>query len=134
MIFVILTLLVTSVILAVTLSATKSDNGLARNTTLRDKAYYAALAGLQVYEYQLNTNSNYWSACPSVSNVAVPSTTDESYSYVTMPATGHGSCEPGKTASVIESTTAATGRNLRNARCFDELTLMEDSRWRGKTR
>src|ERR1700682_4175454 len=81
MIFVILTLLVTSVILAVTLSATKSDVGLARNTTLRDKAYYAALAGLQVYEYQLNTNSNYWSACPSVSNVAVPSTTDESYSY-----------------------------------------------------
>jgi Tfp pilus assembly protein PilX len=109
MIVVILTLLVTSVILAVTFSATNSDVGLTRSTTVRDKAYYAALAGLQVYEYQLNTNPNYWTTCPSVSNVAVPSTTDESYSYSTLPATGHAACESGKTASVIETVTAANG-------------------------
>src|SRR4029077_17863481 len=96
MILVILTLFISSLVLAVTLAATNSDLGLTRSTTLRDKAYYAALAGIQVYEYQLNTNSNYWTTCPSASNVAVPATTDETYSYTTLPATGHAVCESAK--------------------------------------
>jgi hypothetical protein len=109
MILVILTLFVSSLALAVALAATNSDLGLTRSTTLRDKAYYAALAGIQVYEYQLNTNSNYWTTCPSASKLAVPSTTDEAYSYTTLPATGHALCESGKAVSVIESASAANG-------------------------
>jgi hypothetical protein len=85
------------------------DAHVTRAATNQGKAYYAAVAGLQVYEYQLNANPSYWATCPSVSTTTVPATSDESYSYKTLPATGHSTCESGKTASIIESTTSANG-------------------------
>ena len=55
---------VTGVLLALAFQVTNDD---IRNSQLngdQKKAYYAALAGIQEYEYQLQYNPNFWQSCP----------------------------------------------------------------------
>jgi hypothetical protein len=109
MIFAIAVLFISSLLVTGAFIAANGDVRLTKATTTRGKAYYAAVAGIQVFEYQLNTNPSYWTTCPSVSNVTVPGTSDETYTYTTLPATGHATCESGKPASIIESGSSANG-------------------------
>ena len=116
MIFVVMVLFVSSLLVAGAFAAANGDIHLNRTNTAQDKAYFAAQAGIQVYLYQLNTAPNYWTTCPHTpekekvkEGVAVPGTTDETYSYETLPATGHATCESGKQGTIVESAGSASG-------------------------
>ena len=55
---------VTSLLLVAAFTAANGDIHTSRITVDQKKAYYAALAGIQEYEYQLQYNPNYWQSCP----------------------------------------------------------------------
>ena len=113
MIFVVMVLFVSSLLVAGAFAAAQGDIHLTRTNTAQDKAYFAAQAGVQVFQYQLNTSPNYWTTCPHTPEkekvkepVKVPATSDETYTYETLPATGHAACESGKQNTIVESGTA----------------------------
>jgi Tfp pilus assembly protein PilX len=56
---------VTSLLLVAAFTAANGDVHTSRLTVDQKKAYYAALAGIQEYEYQLQYNPNYWQSCPA---------------------------------------------------------------------
>jgi hypothetical protein len=79
-------LLVTSLLLAGAFAAVQGDTTLSRSDLDGKRAYAAALAGVQDYLGQLNENaasSAWWQNCTNdaATNVAVPGTTGETYSY-----------------------------------------------------
>ena len=79
-------LLVTSLLVAGAFAAVQGDTTLSRSDLDGKRAYAAALAGVQDYLGQLNENaasSAWWQTCAndSATNVAVPGTTGETYSY-----------------------------------------------------
>lgn len=105
-------MVVTSLLLAGTLIGVDGDIQLTSKSTSQKKAYYAALAGINDYQFHLNANPEYWTTCTGASNVAVPNTTDESYSIILVPAEGSGysKCEPtNANASMIQQTGTAAG-------------------------
>jgi hypothetical protein len=57
-------LFVTGVLMALAFQVTNDDIRNSQITVDQKKAYYAALAGVQEYEYQLQFNPNYWQTCP----------------------------------------------------------------------
>jgi Tfp pilus assembly protein PilX len=113
MIAAIMILLVSSLLVTATLVSAGGDVTLTHNSTNQKKAYYAAMAGLSAYKYNLNTSSKstYWTTCPSISEKTLAGTTDEHYSVVTMHSEGHtqAECESGKQAAIIETSGSADG-------------------------
>ena len=84
-------LTLTTLILGAVYQAVTNDTQGTRLNVDQGRAYAAAQAGIAQYTYQLNQNPNYWQGCKSVTNVAVPNSTDggstEYYSYKPIPAT-----------------------------------------------
>ena len=115
MIFALTVLFVAGLLAAAAFTATSEDVTLTRTYSNQQKAYFAALAGLDEYKYELSANPNYWTECPkTASAVAVPGTPDESYTFKTLPssqwvAKSHTTCEAGKQLSIIESANSASG-------------------------
>jgi Tfp pilus assembly protein PilX len=110
MIFAVMVLLVSSLLVAGAFAGASGDISLTQTSLTQKKAYYAAQAGLQVYQYQLNAEPNYWTNCPKTSKAtAVPGTSDETYTYETLPSTGHAKCEEKKLPTIIESADSASG-------------------------
>ncbi|MGA9875439.1 MAG: hypothetical protein WBQ21_06490 [Solirubrobacteraceae bacterium] len=56
-------MLVTGLLLVASYTATTSDSSLTRNEIVQKQAYDAALAGVQEYEYKLQSNPDYWETC-----------------------------------------------------------------------
>ena len=113
MIFAIMVLFITSLFVAGAFVAVEGDVQQTATNTAADKAYYAAEAGVQVFLYNLNTNSSYWEKCAHPEKVAVPGASEETYSYETLPSTaakkkGEG-CVAEHSATIIESGNSATG-------------------------
>jgi len=105
-------MIVTSLLLAGTFIGVDGDIVLTSKSTSQKKAYYAALAGINDYQFHLNANPEYWTTCTGASNVAVPNTTEETYSITLVPAEGSGSkeCETANAnASMIQQTGSAAG-------------------------
>ncbi len=117
-------LFVSSLLVAGALANASGDVHLTRSNTGADDAYYAAQAGLQVYEYNLNSSLEYWKTCPhsegeNEKKEKSPSTpvklleessqtyNGESYKFETLPTTGHATCEENKQASIVETTGSA---------------------------
>lgn len=69
---------VTSLLLVAAFTATNNDIHLSRVDTTQKQAYYAALAGVQEYEYKLQANPNYWQTCEGPKNT-VPEESSERY-------------------------------------------------------
>jgi hypothetical protein len=113
MIFAIMVLLITSLFVAGAFVAVEGDVQQTHSNTAADKAYFAAEAGVQVFLYNINTNSSYWEKCAHPEKVAVPGASEETYSYETLPSTyakkKSESCVPEKAATIIESGNSATG-------------------------
>ena len=65
-------LLVTSLLLGAAFEAARGDIQLSHRNTVQKEAYYAALAGIQEYEYHLQANPDYWETCVAPAN-AFPS-------------------------------------------------------------
>ena len=54
---------VTSLLLAAAFTAANGDIHLSHTDSLQKQAYYAALSGVQEYEYKLQNNPDYWENC-----------------------------------------------------------------------
>lgn len=114
-------MLVASLVLAAGFAASNSQIELSHKTVVQQKAYFAALAGVQEFEYQLQSNPNYWEGCPSPTGTEE----DERYEVTVLGANGHSACsstEPFATA--IESTGAVANTfRIVATGCAGETTL-----------
>jgi hypothetical protein len=63
-------MLITSLLLVAGYAATNGDLKTSHRDTLQKQAYYAALAGVQQFEYRMQANPNYWQSCPTPSSSA----------------------------------------------------------------
>jgi hypothetical protein len=106
---------VTSLLLVAAFTVTNNDIHLSRVDTTQKQAYYAALAGVQQYEYKLQSNPNFWQTCePLKSNV--PEEAGERYEVKILPASsspGGAACSaanPFNTAIEAEGVLANTFR------------------------
>ncbi len=63
MIVVLIMTLITSLLLIAAYTAAIGDTHLSHADLTQKQAYYAALAGVQEYEYQLEANPDYWELC-----------------------------------------------------------------------
>ncbi len=59
-------MLVTSLLLVATFTAVNGDVWPAHEDLTQKQAYFAALAGVQAYDYQLEKNPDYWETCESL--------------------------------------------------------------------
>jgi Tfp pilus assembly protein PilX len=78
-------MLVASLLMVAAFEAANGDVNLSNRDTLQKQAYYAALAGVQEYEYHLQANPDYWETCASPANT-VPQETNEHYEIKLLPA------------------------------------------------
>jgi Tfp pilus assembly protein PilX len=67
---------VTSLLLVAAYTTVNGDDKLSHNEILQKAAYYAAVAGVQEYEYQLQNNPDYWQTCKTPENT-VPQDTEK---------------------------------------------------------
>ncbi len=116
MIVAIMALFISSLLVAAAFVGASGDVTLTRASTSQKEAYYAAMAGISEYKYQLSANTSYWKTCPSVSTGTVPapaggSSTQETYKVKTLPATGstESECLSGKQSAILEASGSAVG-------------------------
>jgi hypothetical protein len=82
-------MLVTSLLLVAVFTAVNGDINNSHENVLHQQAYYAALSGVQEYEYKLEANNSYWQNCePLVSNEEG----GERYEVRLLPAEGQSAC------------------------------------------
>jgi Tfp pilus assembly protein PilX len=67
---------VTSLTLIAAYAVANSDMHLSHEDTNQKQAYYAALAGVQEYEHQLQSNPDYWQTCEGPSSPALEATSE----------------------------------------------------------
>ncbi len=72
-------MLVTGLLLVVAYTAATGDVQLSRNEIIQKQAYYAAQAGVQEYEYQLQSNPDYWETCKTPANVVPQEEKEKEY-------------------------------------------------------
>ncbi len=112
MIIALVILVVAMLLAAAAFSAVQEDTKNTRTYIVQQKAYAAALAGIQSFKYELGANNNYWATCPKTAAPAtVPGTTDEAYTYRFLHSEKHTQkeCEEKKQAAMIETSGSANG-------------------------
>ncbi len=72
-------LFVTSMLVVAAFAAARGDIQLSHRNTVQKEAYYAALAGIQEYEYHLQANPDYWETCAAPSNTVPQQEVNEHY-------------------------------------------------------
>jgi Tfp pilus assembly protein PilX len=70
LILVMTVLLISSLLIAAGLTATVGDIHLSSAASNHTQAYYAALAGVQEYDYELQNNPDFWQECGTIANKA----------------------------------------------------------------
>jgi hypothetical protein len=98
---------VTSLLLVAAFTVANGDIHLSHIDTTQKQAYYAALAGVQEYEYRLQANPDYWQSCEQPKST-VPAEANERYEVTLLPAStapeGTTACSTTSPfASMIES-------------------------------
>jgi Tfp pilus assembly protein PilX len=71
-------MLVTSALLIASFAGANQDVTLTHRDTIEKQAYYAAVAGVQEYEYKLEDNPDYWQSCEEPSGSVSSSNPSES--------------------------------------------------------
>jgi hypothetical protein len=74
-------MLVTSLLLAAAFEASRGDIQLSHKSTVQKQAYYAALAGVQEFEYHMQANPDYWETCPTIEHT-VPQSEEVDEQYI----------------------------------------------------
>lgn len=85
MLITIMVMLVTSLLLVAAFTAARGDIHLSHADLTQKQAYFAALAGVQEYQYKLEANPNYWQSCAAPKGT-VAGETNESYEVTTLAA------------------------------------------------
>ena len=78
-------MLVTSLLLVAAFAAANSDVSLSHEDTTQKQAYYAALAGVQNYEYKLQVNPDFWETCEPL-KASLPQEAGSSYEVTLLAA------------------------------------------------
>lgn len=105
-------LLVTGLLMAAVFVATNSEVTLSHTDTLQKQAYYAALSGIQEYEYELEKNPNFWQTCSTPAE-NVPQRSDEHYEIRLLPANGKSACSTSEPFATMIQTTGAAANTFR---------------------
>jgi Tfp pilus assembly protein PilX len=113
MIIALLALIVGGLLAAAALVAATQDVTLTSTSINQQKAYSAALAGINRYKYQLSAEPNYWATCPEPEGT-VTGAAAETYKVKTLPSTswvakGNTKCKSGTQLSIIETADSASG-------------------------
>jgi len=100
-------LLITSLLLVASFTAANGDVNISRTSVYQQQAYYAALSGVQEYEYKLEENADYWETCNPLSSAEESS---ERYEVSLLPAeTAKGAeCKTNPAEAIIESSGSAS--------------------------
>ena len=78
-------LTITSLLLGGAYVAVLTDTHLSRNDLDQKRAYAAAQAGIEQYDYDLNQNPNYWENCPTPGGTIGASDSGSTETYVDTP-------------------------------------------------
>jgi type II secretory pathway pseudopilin PulG len=103
---------VTSMLLAAGFIVARGDSHLSLRDTNSKQAYYAALAGIQQYEYELQANPDYWQTCKTPSG-KLPEESNESYEIALLPAKGATECSTASPFSSMIETSGAVANTFR---------------------
>jgi hypothetical protein len=79
-------MLVTSLLLVATFTVANGDIHLSHEDVTQKQAYYAALAGVQEYEYKLQANPDFWQGCETVTKSLPAEEGGERYEVSILPA------------------------------------------------
>jgi len=109
MFFALMVMLVSSLLAAAAFLATNEDVALTRSYGSQQKAYFAALAGIDEYKFQLSADPNYWLTCPTTAKASVPGATEEEDEVTTLGANGHALCTANSQPTIIETSGTASG-------------------------
>ena len=93
-------MLVTSLLLVAAFTVANGEVQNSYQNTAEKQAYYAALAGVQQYEYLLQANPDYWQTCAKVENTKLPEEKEEHYVVTPLVA---GSAPKGTTSCSTEN-------------------------------
>jgi hypothetical protein len=85
MIIAIMVMFVSSLLLVAAFTAAEGDVHLSHTDVTQKQAYFAALAGVQEFEYKLEANPNFWQGCPKPEG-PVPGEASETYQVTTLAA------------------------------------------------
>jgi hypothetical protein len=85
MIIAIMVMFVSSLLMVAAFTAANGDVHLSHTDLTQKQAYFAALAGVQEYEYKLEANPNYWQSCPAPKG-PVPGEASETFEVTTLAA------------------------------------------------
>jgi Tfp pilus assembly protein PilE len=97
-------------------TATNGDINLSHRDTTEKQAYYAALAGIQEYEYQMQANPDYWETCKTPSG-EVPQEANEHYKVTLLTAsTAPGGTKECSTAKPFETMIESKGAAVNTFR------------------
>jgi hypothetical protein len=125
-------MLVTSALLVAAFTGSSEDVHLSHRDTIEKQAYYAALAGVQEYEYKLESNPDYWQTCEEpAATVSAPSAAEADQRYEdkvlvasTAPATIKKCTASNPFESAIESKGALTNTfRIESVGCAGTLEL-----------
>jgi Tfp pilus assembly protein PilX len=118
MLLAVFTLMITTLLIGGAYVAVLGDTPLSRNSVDQNRAYAAAQAGIQAFNYQLNQNENYWQTCDTLGPTTVPGSTDtgggsETYTVTPMvastaPSTDNHCDSTNALATMIEGSASGT--------------------------
>jgi hypothetical protein len=100
-------MLIAGLLVVAAFTAANGDIHLSHDDTIQKQAQYAALAGVQEYQYKLEREPNFWQTCETPSSV-VPEAKFEHYEIKLLGANGNKTCSPSKPfETMIESSGGA---------------------------
>jgi Tfp pilus assembly protein PilX len=117
-------LLVASLLMVAAFTAANGDIRLSNDDTVQKQAYYAALAGIQEYQFRLEKEPNYWESCGAPTST-VPEAKFERYEIKLLAANGKEACSSSKPfETMIESTgSAANTFRIESVGCAGKTEL-----------
>jgi Tfp pilus assembly protein PilE len=110
-------MLIASLLLAAAFEAANGDIQLSHRDTVQKEAYYAALAGIQEFEYHLQANPDYWQTCSSPANEVPQQEVNEHYEIKLLVAsTAPGGTKTCSTSAPFASMIQSSGANANTFR------------------
>ncbi len=106
---------VTSLLLVAAFTAANGDIRLSHEDTTQKQAYYAALAGIQEFEYKLQVNPDYWETCETPTNT-LSAESKESFEIKLLVASSYKSGTTCSTSKPFESMIESKGAAVNTFR------------------
>jgi Tfp pilus assembly protein PilX len=120
-------MMVTSLLLVAAFTAVNGDITLSHRDVTEKQAYFAALAGVQAYEHQLQVNPNFWQTCEAL-KTTLPQEANTSYEVTLLPATGQPKGTKCSTSSPFTTVIEQSGTQANTFRVESTGTAGQDER------